>query len=283
MKINPSHLNDESEAKKNNKPNWQSERRRRVLSGEADAAVKYRLTESPLKEETKFVNILESAAKPQKPKQTGEDSSQERRDDDKKDKKQAVREGDSSDNAPGNDRIERHNSSSGGFGGSSGGFGEGNVNQTINLSENFAARSILHIADLERMISAIRTQTKIGGKREIHLELKRSVLEGLKVKITTDTAAQVQIEFLAANEKVRSQIEDHSEELANILRGRGINLQSLRTTLDFDGQDNSSSLNDEAKVLLDSKEAVNQNETGDSVSDNTFEVRTENEAIIYRT
>jgi len=284
MKINPSHPNDESEAKKNNKPNWQSERRRRMLSGETDAAVKYRLAESPIKEEMKFVNILDTAAKPQKLKQTGEDSSQERRDDDKKDKKQAVREGDSSDNRSGNDRIERHNSSSGGgFGGSSsGGFGEGNVNQTINLSENFAARSILHIADLERMISAIRTQTGLGGKREIYLELKRSVMEGLKVKITTDPAAQVQIEFLAANEKVRSQIENHSEELTSILRGRGINLQSLRTTLDFNEQDNSPSPNDEAKVFLDSKEAVNQNEMDNSVNDNTFENKSENKAIVYR-
>ena len=282
MKINPSHQNDESEAKKNNKPNWQSERRRRELNGESNADVKYRLTESPLKEETKFVNILESAAKPQKLKQTGEDSSREQRDDDKKDKKQSVSESDSSENRAGNDRIERHNSSSGGgFGGSSG-FGEGSVNQTINLSENFAARSILHIADLERMISTIRTQTKLGGKREIYLELKHSVLEGLKVKITTDTAAQVQIEFLAANEKVRSQIENHSEELAGILRGRGINLQSLRTTLDFNEQDNSSSPNDEAKVFLNSKEAVNQNETDDFVNDNTFENKSENEPIIYR-
>jgi len=273
MKINPSQPNDDSEAKKSNKPSWQSERRRRVLSGEADAATKYRQTESPLKEELKFINILESAAKPQKPKQAREDSSQERRDDDKKDRKQAVREGDKSENLSGNDRIERHNSSSGGgFSGSSSGFGEGgNIGQTINLSENFAARSILHIADLERMISAIRTQTGLGGKREIYLELKRSVLEGLKVKITTDPAAQVQIEFLAANEKVRSQIENHSEELAGILRGRGINLQSLRTTLDFNEQDNSSSPNDEAKVFFDSKEAVNQNETDNSVNDNTFE------------
>jgi len=85
----------------------------------------------------------------------------------------------------------------------------------------------------------------------------------------------VQIEFLAANEKVRSQIEDHSEELANILRGRGINLQSLRTTLDFNEQDNLSSPNEETKVLLDSKETVTQNETDDSAGDNTFEIKAE--------
>lgn len=282
MKINLSHPNDESEAKKNNKPNWQSEKRRQVLGGETDAAVKYRLTESPLKEETKFVSILESAAKPQKLKQTGEDSSREQSDDDNKDKKQAVSESDSSENRSGNDRIERHNSSSGGGFGGSGGFGESNVNQTINLSENFAARSILHIADLERMISAVRTQTALGGKREIHLELKRSVLEGLKVKITTDPAAQVQIEFLAASEKVRSQIENHSEELSSILRGRGINLQSLRTTLDFNRQSDSPVPNDAAKILPDSKKEVSQNETDDLDNNNTFEIKTENEVIVSR-
>lgn len=262
MKINPSHHNDESEAKKNNKPNWQTERRRRELSGEADAATKYRQTESPLTEETKFVSILESVAKPQKLKQTGEDADEgDRRDDDKKDQKQSVKEDNSTENTTGENRIERQNSSFGGqFGG--GGFGEGSVGQTINLSENFAARSILHIADLERMISAVRTQTALGGKREIQLELKRSVLEGLKVKITTDPAAQVQIEFLAASEKVRSQIENNSEELASILRGRGINLQSLRTTLDF---------NEQANLLSNNAINVfNSRETEDSNNDNTF-------------
>ena len=230
MKITSSQPKDDSENKSSRSERNSERRRQQVLSGRNDSAAKYRSTESPFKDNTKFAGILDYAAKPPKAEQTKEDSKQQR-DDDKKDKKQAVRDGDSTEMRSGSDRIERHNASGGGqFGG---GFGEGNINQTINLSENFAARSILHIADLERMVSAVRTQTGLGGKREIYLELKRSVLKGLKVKISTDPAAQVQIQFLAAHEKVRSQIEDHSEELAEILRGRGINLQYLTTTIDF--------------------------------------------------
>lgn len=279
MKINPSHRNDESEAKKNDRPNWQDEQRRRHLNGEADAATKYRQTESALKEETKFFSILEAAAKPQKIKQSGEDASREQSDDDQKDKQAAAREGDSETRGAGGDRVERNVSSGGGQFGGSGGFGDGGVYQTANLNDNFAARSILHIADLERIISAVRTQTKIGGKREIQLELRRSVLEGLKVKITTDSAAQVQIEFLAANEKVRSQIENHSEELASILRGRGINLQSLRTMLDFNEAGKSPSPDDAGQVFSESKNTVNQSATDDSTGENTFEIETKIQGV----
>lgn len=249
MKINPSYSGDDSEAKKN-KPTWQDERRRRAITGD-DVDTKFRLTESPVKESTKFVSILESAAKPQKPNQAKEDSTHERQDDNK-DKKHVLGDGDSSsDGVPDHDRIERNNSSFSGHFGASSGFGEGSgVNQTVNLSENFAARSILHIADLERMISVIRTQTAVGQKREVYLELKRSVMDGLRVKITTDPSAQVQITFLAANEKVRSQIQDHSEELAEILRGRGINLSLLTTAIDpyaqTDPDDNPSQSDEQA-------------------------------------
>ncbi len=233
MRIIPGQPKDDSPAEKNYADRHAADRRRQIFGGRTGAA-QHGATESPAKQETKFADLLESAAKPPKAEPTKEEL---RRGDEKKDKKQAARESDSSDIRSGSDRIERYDSSGGGQFGS--GFGDGNINQNINLSENFAARSILHIADLERMISAVRTQTIPGGKREIQLELKRSVLKGLKVKISTDPAAQVRIEFLAANEKVRSQIENHSDELAEILRGRGINLQSLTTMLDFENQDSS--------------------------------------------
>lgn len=234
MKINPTYASENAESsKKNDKPNWQSERRRRAVTGEGDAAVKYRLSEPAIKEETKFVNILESAAKPQKPAQTGKDSDSDRHDDDRKDRNRAAGEKDTGEVAADHQRIERHEAFSGGQFGTGTNLGGGSeAGHAVNLSENFAARSILHIADLERMISVIRSQTSLGGKREIYLELKRSVMDGLRVRITTDPAAQVQIEFLAADEKVRSQIDGHAEELADILCGRGIKLLSLRTSID---------------------------------------------------
>lgn len=270
IRINSGQPNDDSEAKKN-KSTWQTERRRQVLHNEPETAHKYRATEPALKEDTKFSSILEYA-KPQKLKQSGKDSNEEHRDEDRKDSNNRARETEASDNAGGGDRIERRHSSTGGqFGGAGNGFGGSGVNETINLSENFAARSILHIADLERMLSVVRSQRVPGGKREIYLELKRSVLKGLKVKISTDEAAQVQIEFFAADEKTRSQVENHTEDLANILRGRGVNLRSLRTTLDLNNQSDSDS-SEGITEISNLEEMTPQSEANNLKSDNTFEL-----------
>ncbi len=263
MKINTNYWKDNSDDNKNDRrADWVAQARRQAVKNEESAALKHRQTESPFKEETKFSGILESATTPQKTKQANDDAGEQRREDEKKDRKSnAARDKDSADNAAVDHRIERNGSQFGGsFGG--GGFGS-DINHTAHLSENFAARSILHIADLERMISAVRKLTKLDGKREITLELKRSVMEGLKVKITTGDASQVQIEFLAANEKVRSQIENHSEELANILRGRGVNLQFLRVSLD------GSSANDAETFSLD--KSANQFDNDTLTANNTFE------------
>lgn len=266
MKINPSYWKENADDKKSNRADWVAQARRQAVKNEESAAAKQRQAESPLKEETKFSGILE-AATPQKLKQTNEDAGEERRDDEQKDRKKGALDKDSADRAV-SDRIERNASFHGGNFGGSNGFGGGDINQTVHLSDNFAARSILHIADLERMISVVRKQTKLDGKREITLELKRSVLEGLKVKITTGDAAQVQIEFLAANENVRAQIENHSGELAEILRGRGINLQSLRVSLADVSPDDAKTFGN------DFGETVTSPKIADAVDDNTFEERT---------
>ncbi len=262
MKINPSYWKDDPDDKKSRRADWVAQARREAVKNEESAAMKHRQTESPFKEENKFSGILESATTQQKLKQTNENSGEQRREDEKKDRKNAAaRDQDSSDGAAVSDRIERNASQFGGQFGGSGGFG-GDINQTVHLSENFAARSILHIADLERMISAVRKLTRLNGKREIVLELKRSVMEGLKVKITTGDAAQVSIEFLTANEKVRSQIESHSEELSNILRGRGINLRSLTTSL----TPNDTSINADSKDEF----VPTIEKTAESTEENTF-------------
>ena len=163
MKINPSYWKDNADDKKSNRADWVAQARRQAVKNEESAAMKHRQTESPFKEETKFSGILESAT-PQKLKQTREDSSEQRRDEEKKDRKNVARDKDSAETAAVNDRIERNGSQFGGQFGNSGGFG-GDINQTVHLSDNFAARSILHIADLERMISVVRKQIKLDGRR----------------------------------------------------------------------------------------------------------------------
>ncbi|HEY0429769.1 MAG TPA: hypothetical protein VGC76_18445 [Pyrinomonadaceae bacterium] len=228
MKIKSDYLQEAREADKRDDARRAS-KLHQMYNEQTEAANKPRRTDSPIKEDLKFANLLESSAKLEKPNQQRDDTNRDRGDDRKKDKKQAAK--DAAENASGEAKSEKYESFSGGgsFGGQSN-FGGDGVNH-LNLNENFAARSILHIADLERLISTIRSQISLGGRREIVLQLKRSVLEGLRVKITTDAAAQVGVEFFVANEGVRSQIEKHTDELAGILRGRGINLQSLTTSL----------------------------------------------------
>lgn len=92
-----------------------------------------------------------------------------------------------------------------------------------------SARAILHVADLERIVSAVRAQLVEGGRHVVTIELRRSVLEGLKVKLSTESGGRVTAEFIAASERVRSQIDARAGELAELLRGRGVNLAALRT------------------------------------------------------
>lgn len=128
-------------------------------------------------------------------------------------------------------REDRHDGS-----GTGGGFEQrGQVREAGHSTEAAPARAILHIADLERLVAAVRTQLLSGGRQEVTLELHRSVLEGLRVRLTTDGQGRVNAEFIAASEKVRAQLDARAGDLNDLLRGRGVELASLRTTVAADG------------------------------------------------
>jgi hypothetical protein len=113
-----------------------------------------------------------------------------------------------------------------------GGFEQrASLRETVTTQEQPGARAILHIADLERIVSAVRTQTLAAGAHEVTIELRRSVLEGLRVKLSSDGAGRVTAEFLAASERVRAQIDARASELAEIMRSRGVNLAAVRTSV----------------------------------------------------
>ncbi|MBC7798461.1 MAG: flagellar hook-length control protein FliK [Pyrinomonadaceae bacterium] len=92
------------------------------------------------------------------------------------------------------------------------------------------ARAILHIADLERIVSTLRTQN-VEGNRQVVITLKNSVMNGLQIKLTTDENRKITAEFIAGNEKVKAQLDARSGELADILRRRGVQLASLQTSI----------------------------------------------------
>lgn len=82
-----------------------------------------------------------------------------------------------------------------------------------------AARSILHVADLERIVAAIRTET-FQNQKQLTIALKNSVLQGLQIKLTLGENGKVKAEFLAANEQIKKQLKERRRELSEILGNR---------------------------------------------------------------
>jgi hypothetical protein len=100
--------------------------------------------------------------------------------------------------------------------------------------ENINARAILHIADIEKIVSSVRTQLTDLNVPQVVIQLKNSVLEGLQIKLSADANGKIIAEFVSKSEKARLQIEAKTRELAEILHNRGINLSSVKTSLAAD-------------------------------------------------
>lgn len=82
-----------------------------------------------------------------------------------------------------------------------------------------AARSILHIADLERIVSTVRSET-FQNQKQITIALKNSVLQGLQIKLTLTEGGKIKAEFLALDKQVEKQLNQRKGELFKILKNR---------------------------------------------------------------
>lgn len=89
-----------------------------------------------------------------------------------------------------------------------------------------AARSILHVADLERIVSTIRAQS-LKNAEQVVIALKHSVLEGLQIKLTIAESGILKAEFLALNEQIKNQLNSRKQEIRQIFRERGVKLSDL--------------------------------------------------------
>src|SRR5262245_17434332 len=112
--------------------------------------------------------------------------------------------------------------------------GGGEVASPVRVEAPSEATSILHVSDLEKIIEACKVQVAPGGQTEVVLDLSRSMLEGLRVKVRTDGAGRVAAEFLAANEGIKSLLDSRSAELIALLRARGINLTEFKSAVTAD-------------------------------------------------
>lgn len=92
------------------------------------------------------------------------------------------------------------------------------------------ARSILHVTDLERIVSAVRSDT-LAGAKQVTIDLKNSVLDGLKIQITLTEQGNLKAEFIALNEQIKKQIDARKIELESILRDRSIKCSEVKVTV----------------------------------------------------
>jgi flagellar hook-length control protein FliK len=99
---------------------------------------------------------------------------------------------------------------------------------------NVDTSSILHTVDLEKIVTACQVQLIRGNQPEVIVDLSRSVLDGLRVKVRSDTAGRITAEFLASNEGVKSLLDSRSSELIALLRSRGIDLAEFKSSVAAD-------------------------------------------------
>ena len=92
-----------------------------------------------------------------------------------------------------------------------------------------AARSILHVADLERIVATIRTET-FQNQKQITIALKNSVLQGLQIKLSIGENGKLKAEFLATGKQIKSQLERRKKELSEILHNRSTLFSEIEIT-----------------------------------------------------
>lgn len=89
------------------------------------------------------------------------------------------------------------------------------------------ARAILHVADLERIVSAVRSNA-FAGSKQVTIDLKNSVLDGLQIQLTMTEQGNLKAEFIALNEQIKKQLDARKGELQSVLKDRSIKLAELK-------------------------------------------------------
>jgi hypothetical protein len=92
------------------------------------------------------------------------------------------------------------------------------------------ARALLHVADLERIVSGVRSNS-FADSKQVTIDLKNSVLDGLRVQLTLTEQGNLKAEFLALNEQIKKQLEARKNELQSILKDRSIKCSELKITV----------------------------------------------------
>lgn len=233
------------------KPDWTTEKanpeRREGVSPSETSTTSDGASSSALAggERRSFASVLEEVSRHEREQPEGEEDA----DTDRQESKSTSK---ASGQRVGREEEERDSDNSSG---GQRGFGEargGSFRELLATPDATSARAILNLADLERIVAAVRLQASAAtNRREVVIELRRSVLEGLRVKLSTDAEGRVTAELIAASERVRSQLDARSGELAELMRSRGINLAALRTSTSADTSSQDSAKDAEARRAVE--------------------------------
>jgi len=117
------------------------------------------------------------------------------------------------------------------------------------------APAILHNVDLDSIVTACHVQLAANGQQEVTLELSRSMLEGLRVKVSSDGAGRITADFFAANEGIKSLLDSRSAELIELLRSRGINLAEFKSSVATDANTSDDSRHEQGPTTRDQQNA----------------------------
>ena len=110
--------------------------------------------------------------------------------------------------------------------------------QAVSTAEvNSDSLPILHNTDLDSIVTACHVQLAANGQQAVTLELSRSMLEGLRVKISSDAAGRITADFLAANEGIKTLLDSRSSELMAQLRARWINVAEFKSSVAADANE----------------------------------------------
>ena len=112
-------------------------------------------------------------------------------------------------------------------------LGVASATEILDIEQVPQAREIMPASDVDNIVLTVRTELG-GGVPQVIIDLPRSVLEGLRVKLSADHVGRISAEFLTRSESVRSQVAARSPELVEMLRSRGIDLSEMKTCVSGD-------------------------------------------------
>jgi flagellar hook-length control protein FliK len=120
----------------------------------------------------------------------------------------------------------------------------------------------------------------VNGRQEVTIELSRSVLEGLRVKVSADAAGRITADFLASSDQVRSALDARTPELLALLRSRGIELAELRTSVATDSGGRNDAQREQAAAAVQG--VSDRTGASERTSEATSEADVLNEGSTYR-